>query len=324
MKELTNGADVPRITFKDFIALCEHGTTSSMLSATYLEWASMLETQSVTKTLLNSIDYWKNEHLPNTGQYIPAQYENSTNVSVTLGKDESGKLLNDIHHVYNTNTQDILLTALLLSFHKTNRQSEFVIDLENHGRLPFFDEKVDLVETVGWFTAQFPVKLSFQGRDIGENIKWVKEKLLKVPHNGISYGLLKYSADSEISRQFSLVASPEILFNFLGKAGGDTLDGDWQMRSLHTERISLQKGIKTHSMEFNIMLTDGQLRVLLTYDRQLHQPQQMTGLLDTFIEQLQQVIDHCINEKQKQYTVSDFSAANLSQNDLDTLLKAFH
>lgn len=313
-----------QIIFKDFIALCEHGTTSSMLSATYLEWASMLETQSGTKTLLNSPDYWKNEHLPIMGQSVPARYENSTNVSVTLDKDESGKLLNDIHHVYNTNTQDILLTALLLSFHKTNRQSEFVIDLENHGRFPFFDEKVDLVETVGWFTAQFPVKLSFQGRDIGENIKWVKEKLLKVPHNGISYGLLKYSTDPEISRQFSLVASPEILFNFLGKAGGDTLDGDWQMRSLHTERISLQKGIKTHSMEFNLMVTDGQLRVLLTYDRQLHQPQQMTSFLDTFIEQLQQVIGHCINEKQKQYTVSDFSAANLSQNDLNTLLKAIH
>ncbi len=79
--------------------------------------------------------------------------------------------------------------------------SGLLLDLEGHGREEIF-EGMDLSRTVGWFTTVFPVQLDCPDLDLGDALaggpalvrclKAVKERLRKIPQNGIGFGLLRY------------------------------------------------------------------------------------------------------------------------------------
>jgi len=316
-----------QILFNGLIARCNNAMQKLehlpvVGKTVYLSWATTLTAYAKRPEVLQDIIYWVNECNTLTQYKEKARYENIANLSVTLDAKASNQLINEVHSIYNTNTQDVLLTALMLSYYSYFRQAEVVIELENNGRFPVFDERTDVMNTVGWFAHQYPVKLVYQGKGIGENIKWVKEKLLNVPHRGISYGLLKYHEDATISGQFQELKSPEILFNYLGKSGDEKANGVWGIEPLHIESLMAKKGIKAHSLEFNVLLVNGQFKVMLTYDCKQHDAIQMRSFLETFLDQMKQIIADCGKETEKQYTVSDFAAADISEQDLAALLKS--
>lgn len=318
-----------QILFNGFVARCKgkmqaHSQLPLVQNTAFLSWATILATYTKKPEILMDISYWLSEFDTVTQFKEKARYENSANLSINLDATLSSKLVNEVHSIYNTNTQDLLLTALMLSYYSYYRQDEVVVELENNGRFPVFDEHIDVIDTVGWFAHQYPVKLIYQGKGIGENIKWVKEKLLQVPHRGISYGLLKYNDDVGISDQFKGLRTPEILFNYLGKTDNETAGGEWGIAPLHIESLVAKKGIRAHSLEFNVLLVNGQFKVMLNYDRKLHDSTHMASFLDNFLDQLKQIIADCGKETEKQYTVSDFAAANISEQDLAALLKSLN
>src|SRR5262249_40191079 len=79
-------------------------------------------------------------------------------VSISLNVDETHALLHDVPKAYNTQVNDVLLTALLQAFSQWTGNTGLLIDLEGHGRTEMLED-VDLSRTVGCFTALFPVSL---------------------------------------------------------------------------------------------------------------------------------------------------------------------
>ncbi|RIE04960.1 hypothetical protein D3H35_03215 [Cohnella faecalis] len=74
---------------------------------------------------------------------------------MTLTEEQTEKLLKQVNKAYNTEINDILLTALGLAIGEWNDSKQAAIELEGHGREEIGHE-VDISRTVGWFTTQYP------------------------------------------------------------------------------------------------------------------------------------------------------------------------
>ncbi|MBJ8191468.1 hypothetical protein JDS79_32315, partial [Bacillus cereus] len=142
---------------------------------------------------------------------------------------ETDQLLRKAHRAYQTETNDLLLTALGMAVSKWSGIGKVAVNLEGHGREPIIPN-IDITRTVGWFTSQYPVLLGVDGKaEVGQRIKRVKEDLRHVPQKGIGYGILKYMSQDDAHH--SLALQPEISFNYLGQFDQDLENGDITLSS---------------------------------------------------------------------------------------------
>ncbi|WP_030558805.1 non-ribosomal peptide synthetase [Streptomyces aureocirculatus] len=163
--------------------------------------------------------------------------------TVSVGADVTSALLGEIPAKFHAGVNDVLLTALAVSLARWRRdlgqdQTFAHIELEGHGREGQFVADAagfepDLSRTVGWFTTLFPVTVDPGAPAEGTGptapaflaaaLKAVKEDLARVPSNGVSYGALRYLADTAFD-----APAPQVLFNYLGRFDAGA-PGDWQL-----------------------------------------------------------------------------------------------
>ncbi len=138
--------------------------------------------------------------------------ETPVSVTVTLPPEQALPLLTTIPAAFHAGISDLLLTALAVAVGDWRGSSAPVlVDLEGHGR----DDDLDLSETVGWFTALYPVRLDPGPFEPGRALKRIKEQLRSVPGNGTGYGLLRYLRP-DTAGAFGEV-EPKLAFNYLGR-----------------------------------------------------------------------------------------------------------
>ncbi len=109
-------------------------------------------------------------------------------VGITLEREQTEALLRNSNRAYNTEINDLLLTALARAVNRTTGQRALAVELEGHGREEI-NEKINVERTVGWFTSVYPVVFENIGNEIGEDIRNTKETLRRVPNKGIGYGM---------------------------------------------------------------------------------------------------------------------------------------
>ncbi|WCR21005.1 amino acid adenylation domain-containing protein (plasmid) [Paracoccus alcaliphilus] len=109
-------------------------------------------------------------------------------------------------------------------------------ELEGHGREPLL-EGADLSRSIGWFTSQFPLRLSLPDAAVPTDddaldrlLKSVKDQLARLPGNGVGYGLLRH-LDPEGAAALAEQPAAWAGFNYLGRfdAGDAAADaGFWR------------------------------------------------------------------------------------------------
>ena len=115
---------------------------------------------------------------------------------MSLGREVTQRLLQEVPRVYHTEINDVLLAGLARTLCGWMGRDRVVIGLEGHGR-EAIGEGLDTSRTVGWFTSLYPVLLSVEaGRGRGMRLGSVegnpKKQLRGVPDKGIGYGVLKH------------------------------------------------------------------------------------------------------------------------------------
>ena len=248
--------------------------------------------------------------------------ESAETVSAELDTDSTHTLLKDVPKVYNTRINDILLTALILSYYKWSSESRLLINLEGHGREEL-NESIDLSASVGWFTSIFPVVLELYNKDdTGESIKNVKENLRKIPDNGIGFSILKYlSSDEALKAKLRSIPDPGIIFNYLGQVNDSIVTGsDWKLGSRTIVLDQNKKGLRRNFIEINSLITEDKLKSSFIYSRNIHNKETIEAFADSYMNALKNIITHCTDSDAGGYTPSDFSAAGLNQQELDNLL----
>jgi bacitracin synthase 3 len=136
---------------------------------------------------------------------------------VTLEGEPLRQLLTTSAKAYNTEINDLLVTALCQSYHRLTDYTDLAIQMEGHGREPLH-EPVVTDRTVGWFTSVYPVVIQAISGDIRSDVRHVKEQMRAVPNKGIGYGILQYIASQKGDAALRTDLTPLMGFNYLGEA----------------------------------------------------------------------------------------------------------
>ncbi|MEO8411185.1 MAG: condensation domain-containing protein, partial [Propionivibrio sp.] len=240
-------------------------------------------------------------------------------VSLTVG--ETDAVLHQIPPVYNTQINDVLLTALARAWARCSGNRVLFTNLEGHGREHILRD-LDLSRTVGWFTSIFPVRLELpeveKDWQPGEALKSIKEQLRKVPKRGIGYGLLRYlRADSGLAAR----PEPSMVFNYFGQFD-QVLSGSklFRFASESAGPWHSPKQRRRHALEVNSMVIDDRLELSWTYCPDVQPETAVMQLTHEFLTALKELIIHCQSTHAGGCTPSDFPLARLDQSTLDRLV----
>ncbi|MBD3266706.1 amino acid adenylation domain-containing protein, partial [bacterium] len=294
--------------------------------ASYQQWAEMLQQYSQSSTIRMEIPFWRemdqwaNITIPADNHVAENRYGDSETLKFVLSMRETKDLQQHAHHAYNTEMNDLLLTALAQSLREWMQTDTCLIALEGHGREPI-DEKVRVYRTAGWFTSLFPFALPLQSVDIGTHIKEVKEALRRIPQKGVGYGILKTLTPPALKQDWQGLAQPQIAFNYLGQFDRESgqnrftpaLEPMGQTESPHLERA--------HALEWDGYVLNNQLQFTLRYHREMHRAETIASLLNNFEQALNTIIAHCMNQKSPQLTPSDVTRVDMNLDDFENLFQ---
>ncbi|ASS74677.1 hypothetical protein CIG75_06625 [Tumebacillus algifaecis] len=299
-------------------------------TTSYRYWANRLNEYAQTATVLSEADYWLEARwhqvnaLPvdQNGENIESSVDI---VSVSLPKTETQQLLYDVPKAYNTQINDVLLTALAKSIANWTQQRTLLVNIEGHGREDLMEE-IDHSRTVGFFTSIYPVLLDIGfDKRLGEQIKAVKEQLRAIPNKGVGYGILRHLCQvGSVAERLKSLPQADISFNYLGQfdqqVSGDAWFG-FASESIGSPRA--QSGSRSHSLQVSATVLSGELEVVWEFSKNLHKRETIELIAQNFLAELQALIEHCLDPNAGGFTPSDFPEANVNQQDLDKFLSSF-
>ncbi|WP_185113959.1 non-ribosomal peptide synthetase [Fulvivirga imtechensis] len=285
-----------------------HKTTS------YKEWSEYLRQNKGIGKMDQS--YWagiesEKYRLPLDIQTEDWSAKNLRKVTVNLEPDTTNFLLKDAHSAYNTDVPILLNVALVLALNEWTDQTDFFIEMENHGR---HLKGPDVSRTLGWFTSIYPVRLEYKN-EIDLLIKFVKETLRNVPNNGIGYGMEQFS---HADRQHRI---SEIRFNYLGQFEREL---DNELLTFNNEQTGAETDPDndlTVKLELNAMVLSGKFRMEINYNSAAFQAHRICGLADLFTKKLLEVLSYLKDQHDVYFTPSDFEEVNLNEEELKALFE---
>ncbi|NWN77335.1 non-ribosomal peptide synthetase [Bacillus sp. (in: firmicutes)] len=315
-----------RIILEDFETLYTQAAKGERLDIgyktdSYQAFARQLKAYAAGRKLLKEREYWRETakaHAP----FIPENkmlerdtFENSTTFSITLDKETTSALLRKTNRAYNTEINDILLTALLSGVRDMTGENKLKVMMEGHGREDIL-EGVDISRTVGWFTTVYPVFLNLgEEKELSRNIKMVKESLRKIPNKGIGYGVLKYLT-RELD-ELNEVRAP-ISFNYFGEM--NELNRNVFSQSPLPSGESVGGKVLRHCpIEMNAIVTNGELTIYTTFNQEQYHPSTIRQFNQTYKENLEKIIAHCAAKDIIEMTPSDYGDASLSLEELENI-----
>ncbi|MBN3958479.1 non-ribosomal peptide synthetase [Nostoc sp. NMS8] len=292
-------------------------------------WSKCLEEYAQSATFQQEWDYWLRESWQNIAP-LPVDFSDgdntvasTLNISICLTVEQTQALLKEVPKVYNTQINDVLLTALVQAFSQWTGNNSLLLALEGHGREEIFDD-VDLSRTVGWFTSVFPVLLGLgKTSHPVEALKAIKEQLRSIPNKGIGYGVLRYLSQ-DIARVKLLRSLPqaEVVFNYLGQFDQTFSDSSIFKISQDSQgQTRSSRNRESYMLSIDALVIDNQLRIDWTYSEKIHQRSTIERLAQEFLKALQVLVTHCQSPEVRVYTPSDFPEAELSQQDLERFLR---
>jgi non-ribosomal peptide synthase protein (TIGR01720 family) len=186
------------------------------------------------------------------------QYENTDTMETMLSRFETEVLSSQLTDRSMAGLQDVVLAAIAQSWSNVFQVSRLAIEIERHGRTPLIPT-VDFSDSVGWFTAMFPIALQIPDDvSVMELAQSIHDQLECVPDGGLGYGIWAHTAGND-----KVVIPPILSFNFLGRL--DKPIGGL-FRILKTNCGDRRRGRRWHCVDVNAMVIRNGLVLSWTYD----------------------------------------------------------
>ncbi len=312
-----------QILIDDFLSLLhstnkQEGKGLPLKTHSYQEFSASINEYADSREAEEEYSYWAEKVRKIEPLYglraEGSKVKDSKKLKRVLSRQLTQKLLSEANETYQTQTNDLLLTALIRACRQCTGKDVISLELEGHGREPL-KEHLDFSRTFGWFTAMYPAVFQTEA-DLPAQIRSVKENIRSIPNKGIGYGALTY-----LSKRMPYHMKPELRFNYLGEVDRFLADKpEYSMTYLNSGAESSPENDLTVSLDLTAGIYDGQLRVDLSCSG-LYQTEDMEQLLDEFSVQLTELAEHCCKQESVEYTPSDFETASLSMEELDSLFK---
>ncbi len=238
-----------------------------------------------------------------------------------LSREDTRALLQRLPAVFQTQINDVLLTALARALQRSTANTTLRIDLEGHGREHLVDG-VDVSRTVGWFTTLFPIALDIDpGNDMVDTLLTVKDQLQHIPDRGLSYGLLRYlSSDAAVRDGLARLAPSPVLFNYLGQF--DAIVADSALFSFASESTGpwrSPRARRTHALEIIAVVRNGQLEMAWHHDAEAQHEASIAQLADDMLAGLLELIGNATSSQRRARAPVDFPLARLDAARLTRL-----
>ncbi|MCP4157691.1 MAG: non-ribosomal peptide synthetase, partial [bacterium] len=268
-------------------------------------------------------EYWKQQQ--ETGiTPLTRDFETETNLekdiarqTFILNEKKTAQLLTEVNSAFNTENNDILLTALGLAIEETYGQTKIAVDLEGHGREQHYGN-IDVGRTIGWFTSVYPVILEMTYKnDITRQIKEIKENLRKIPKKGTGYGIMKYLTHEKNKKEITFKLKPAISFNYLGQFDNQLEKTGITVAKENTGKIRSLKRQRRYDWDIVGIIAGGQLTVTISYNRHQYKKETMEKMAAHYEEQLKRIITYCARQQEEDITPSDLTYDKLSIDELD-------
>ncbi|QNR66951.1 amino acid adenylation domain-containing protein [Paenibacillus peoriae] len=317
-----------RILMEDFALGYEQAGKSeeirfSAKTDSYRTWSEQLAAYAQSPEMAKERAYWQAVEqiavpaVPKDLEADVTTQQDSESLFVRLTPEETELLLKRVHRAYNTEMNDILVTALGIAVRKWTGHERMRINLEGHGRESIGTD-IDITRTVGWFTTKFPVVLEPEtDRDLAYQIKQVKESLRRIPNKGLGYGVCRYLSKSEDG--FIWGAEPEINFNYLGQFDDDVNQDEIGISSYSSGSPASDRQARSFVLDINGMVLDGALSLDLSYSRKQYRKETMEAFAQQFEKSLRELITHCAGKENTELTPSDVQFKGLTIAELEQI-----
>ncbi|MBE9060861.1 non-ribosomal peptide synthetase [cf. Phormidesmis sp. LEGE 11477] len=290
----------------------------------YQQWAIALAEKANSSEIIADLDYWQalssREFAVLLSDFnadaAENTIENSETVSVQLFEAQTHSLLQEIPAAYNTQITDALLTAFMQTLTTWIDSNELLIDLESYGR---FSDTLDLSRTVGWFTALYPISLSFEPTlTLVDNLRSIQANLQAVPNHGLSYGLLRYLS-TDISQRH---INPPVSFNYLGQIDAVSEAGFTKAPLPNAPHSPNQanENLRVHLLDVNSWIEDGQLQIEWIFSQRHHKRETIAKLARQFVHNLSVLIESCHTQQDADYSSNDFGLVDLDSDAIAAVL----
>jgi len=230
------------------------------------EWARALHEHAQAPQVRQAFDHWRAVAAePQLALPVVRDADGSSGATLTtrLSRIETRALLQRLPAAFDSQINDVLLTALGRALHRWTKAATLRIDLEGHGR-EHVSDAIDVSRTVGWFTSLYPIALRIDAAgDAPSTLASVGEQLRRIPDRGFSYGLLRYaSADPSVRDALAAAPASPVLFNYLGQF--DAVVADSAIFSFASESTGPWRSARArpaYPLEVVAMVREGQLEV---------------------------------------------------------------
>jgi amino acid adenylation domain-containing protein/non-ribosomal peptide synthase protein (TIGR01720 family) len=263
----------------------------SFKGTSYRQWIDTINNYNS-----NEKEYWLNilNDFKNNNINSLQLFDKNTNNYETfeLNEKQTDILLRQCNKTFNTNINDILLTALSYTLSELTNNDKNYILLEGHGREDI-DDTIDITKTIGWFTSMYPVCL-YKKDDLSECLIVNKENLRLIPNKGVLFGkYFDYNKNNDL---------PKISFNYLGQ-----FDNIKNFNDLWSFTNDISGNNVSNKNENNIDINSNCINNIFqcVIQSNIKDFTIRKLFLDNFKKNILKLIDHCIYLKRSYLTSSD-------------------
>jgi amino acid adenylation domain-containing protein/non-ribosomal peptide synthase protein (TIGR01720 family) len=295
-------------------------------TTSFKRWAERIQ-EWAQRGVLDERPYWRRlesqavSPLPDDFRVGEYRATGRSSCCLKLSSEETTSLLTRIHQAYNTEINDILLTALARALQQWHGMTRSVIFLEGHGRESLFDD-LDISRTVGWFTSLYPVMIDLgSSPELGQQIRKVKETLRRIPRKGVGYGILRYISEPDKREGLTFSSQPEVCFNYLGQFGKD-FNSDLFSRA--TEDIGASSDPRAASLckiEVLGVIFESCLELVLNFSTAHFHEATIRQLLSNYKSELIQILRHAQEKDQTELSPSDIDYDGFDIEQLDNFME---
>ncbi|KGM27012.1 hypothetical protein KS18_16505 [Photorhabdus luminescens] len=221
------------------------GMTLPLKTSSYRQWVSAVH--HYAKLNQQEVSYWQQVI---AGNPTHTASDEISHHMLSISAELTNTLLHEANAGYETEINDLLLSALTLALQAVFSQPVNHITLEGHGR-ESIDNKLDVSETIGWFTTLYPVRLAMK-TNIADTIIHTKEMLRTVPNKGIGYGALHQAG-------YLNGDLPAISFNYLGQLGG-AIGQNWSLINDYCGNVIANNNYSHLLLNINGLIQAGRLQ----------------------------------------------------------------
>lgn len=315
-----------RILIEDLAALYKNELLSTkdalpMKTDSYKNWAEALQIYPHEFKLQKERSYWKHQlqreipKFPIVKEVEASFWEINQEVKFFINEAQTKKLTTVVHKAFNTEINDVLLTALGLALKEVFDIKKTMLCLEGHGREKINDQ-IDVSRTIGWFTSKYPFVLATKNTEIASVIN-IKDNLRTIPNKGIGYGILHY-LDTKFDREFT----PSIQFNYLGEFDQRTSEED-AIFALYkhqlTSNVDQHNKITTFLLDIIGSIRAGKFQLSIHYSDSCYESTTIEELSNSYKKHLELLIEKLSIAQTTQLTPSDLTYKELSFETLTTV-----